>query len=223
MTRAENREAIELELEGFTRGRVPKELRRRQLLDLGGELFAERGFAATSMDDLAERAGVSKPVIYSIFGSKEGLFVEMVDQLGHELSQAVTEAVEGQLTPAGLLSAGSLAFFRFIADRKDEWQMVFGTVGTMGVGDDAAARKLHEVRVRQDGLVRAVLMAHVADRDIKADEVELDALARAINGAFEGLVGWWPEHPEFTAEQLTDLLINLILPGLERLAEERSA
>ena len=62
------------QVEGFQHGRVPRPVRERQLLELAEALFAERGYAGASMDELARRAGVTKPVVYELFGSKDGLF-----------------------------------------------------------------------------------------------------------------------------------------------------
>jgi len=62
-------------IEDFQHGRVPRELRERQLLELAEELFGERGYAGASMDELARRAGVTKPVVYELFGSKDSVSV----------------------------------------------------------------------------------------------------------------------------------------------------
>src|SRR3954462_14623649 len=72
----------------FRHGRVPRAVRERQLVELGEELFAERGFAKASMDELARRAGVTKPVIYELFGSKEGLFRACLEGLALRLPAA---------------------------------------------------------------------------------------------------------------------------------------
>ena len=87
--RNERLAAIEQELAGHPHRRVPRDLRRRHLLELATELFSERGFEAASMDGFAQRAGVSKPVIYDQFGSKEGLVVAVVDAMGIELNEAI--------------------------------------------------------------------------------------------------------------------------------------
>ena len=75
-------------IEDFRHGRVPRAVRQRQLVELGEELFAERGFAKASMDELARRAGVTKPVIYELFGSKEGLFNACLEGLALRLARA---------------------------------------------------------------------------------------------------------------------------------------
>src|SRR5512132_657322 len=79
----------------FRHGRVPRAVRERQLVELGEELFAERGFAKASMDELARRAGVTKPVIYELFGSKDGLFEACLEGLAMRLAESIAEAARG--------------------------------------------------------------------------------------------------------------------------------
>src|SRR3954465_10225971 len=107
-------------IEDFRHGRVPREVRERQLVELGEERFAERGFAKASMDELARRAGVTKPVIYELFGSKEGLFEACREGLALRLAESIAEAARGADSVGGVsapdpearLRAGGLAFLR---------------------------------------------------------------------------------------------------------------
>ncbi|MBM4363784.1 MAG: helix-turn-helix transcriptional regulator, partial [Deltaproteobacteria bacterium] len=101
------------EVAAYPHGRVPREVRRRQVVALAEELFGERGFQAASMDELARRAGVSKPVIYDLVGSKEELFHEVLARESAELAARVEAAVEGEAVREQKLHAGALAFFRF--------------------------------------------------------------------------------------------------------------
>src|SRR5919109_5307908 len=113
-------------IEEFRHGRVPRAVRERQLVELGEQLFAERGFAKASMDELARRAGVTKPVIYELFGSKEGLFRACLEGLALRLAEEIAEAARGAdeagpgaseaggaPDPEARLRAGGLAFLRF--------------------------------------------------------------------------------------------------------------
>src|ERR687884_1552239 len=106
-------------IEDFRHGRVPREVRQRQLVELGEQLFAERGFARASMDELARRAGVTKPVIYELFGSKEGLFEACLEGLAMRLAEQIAEAARGTdrhgkaPDAEARLRAGGPAFLRF--------------------------------------------------------------------------------------------------------------
>src|SRR6201991_1502436 len=78
-----------------SRVRMTGTQRREQLLDVGRTLFAERGFEATSIEEIAARAGVSKPVVYEHFGGKEGLYAVVVDREMEHLLETVTQSLVG--------------------------------------------------------------------------------------------------------------------------------
>src|SRR5688500_19308903 len=99
-------------IEDFRHGRVPRPLRERQLVELGEQLFAERGFAKASMDELARRAGVTKPVIYELFGSKDGLFRACLEGLALRMAESIADAARAHTEPEARLRAGGLAFLQ---------------------------------------------------------------------------------------------------------------
>lgn len=173
------------------------------------------------MDELAARAGVSKPVIYDQFGSKEGLLVAVIEAMGIELADAVRTAVADRTDPEDLLRSGSLAFFRFVRERRGTFQMAFGAVRTIDPSADAVTAKIAEIRARQDGLVEAAIAATARSLGGEPDPLELGAITRGLNGVYEGMVDWWAEHPDIEPEQLTDWVVALVLPGLERMSSDR--
>jgi AcrR family transcriptional regulator len=211
--------ALESEIAALPHRRVPRDLRRRHLLALATQLFSERGFEAASMDELALRAGVSKPVVYDQFGSKEGVIVAVIDQVGIELSQAIGVAVAGRTDPEDLLRAGSLAFFRFAAERRGIFSMAFGGVRAVDARSAQVAEKVAEIRARQDALVAAAIAATTVALGKERDPLEISAITRGLNGVYEGLVEWWDDHPGVPPEQLTEWVIALVLPGLQAMSE----
>jgi AcrR family transcriptional regulator len=106
--------------------RLPAEQRRRQLLDVACRVFAERGFHATSMDDVATRAGVTKPVLYQHFPSKRALFVELLDELGHELLRELAVATSAAHTGRERVEQGFAAYFRFVTGNEAAFRVLFG-------------------------------------------------------------------------------------------------
>ena len=200
----------------FRHGRVPRELRRQQLVELGEELFAERGFTKASMDELARRAGVTKPVIYELFGSKDGLFEACLEGLAVRLAEAIAEAARGadeagrggapptSADPEARLRAGGLAFLRFAADNRVAYELLYE-----GRFSEAAVR----VRRRQAALILE-LMREIAPDDV--DPRELEVAANAVNSAYEGVAHWMWDHPEMDVERLADWTVELLLPGLRR-------
>jgi AcrR family transcriptional regulator len=106
--------------------RLPAEQRRRQLLDVACGVFAERGFHATSMDDVASAAGVTKPVLYQHFPSKRALFVELLDDVGHQLLGELAIATGAATSGRERVEAGFTAYFRFVTGNEAAFRLLFG-------------------------------------------------------------------------------------------------
>jgi AcrR family transcriptional regulator len=191
----------------FPHGRVPRAIRERQLLELAEALFAERGYAGASMAELARRAGVTKPVVYDVFGSKEGLYLACVGRSADLLRTSVSEATRAAEGVEGKLRAGGLAFLRFAVEHRVAWDVLF--LSPDGRFADAAQR----IRRGQAALV-AELFTEVAGQDV--DPTALDTIATFVNGGYEALAGWAFEHPETPLEDLADLFVAVLAPGLQR-------
>ena len=194
------------QVEDFKHGRVPRPVRERQLLELAEALFAERGYAGASMDELARRAGVTKPVVYELFGSKDGLFGACVDRSIERLAADISTAVRAEDEPEARLRAGGLAFIRFAAGNRVAWDLM-----SMGGSFEEKARA---VRSSQAELIRE-LMAEMARDDV--DQRELEVAAHAVNAAYEGVAHWMWDHPDVQIEQIADWIADMLLPGLRRL------
>jgi AcrR family transcriptional regulator len=197
-------ESAHARIEDFAHGRVPREVRERQIVELAEELFSERGYQGASMDELARRAGVTKPVVYELFGSKDGLFRACLERSAERLASVVADAVRAASEPAARVRAGGLAFLRFAADNRVAWELMME-----GRFSDAAV----EVRGRQARLVHELLLEKAPD---DVDPRELELAAHAVNSAYEGVAHWMWEHPDVPLEQLADWTVELLLPGLRR-------
>jgi len=106
--------------------RLPAEQRRRQLLDVACTVFAERGFHATAMDDVASAAGVTKPVLYQHFPSKRALYVELLDDVGFQLLHALSDATSAATSGRERVEAGFTEYFRFVTRNEAAFRVLFG-------------------------------------------------------------------------------------------------
>jgi AcrR family transcriptional regulator len=208
-------------IEDFRHGRVPRALRQRQLVELAEQAFSERGYARTSMDELARRAGVTKPVIYELFGSKDGLFRACVDRAIERMGASIAEAVRAETEPEDRLRAGGLAFLRFARANRVAWDLMALQVASRKHSARPSARgfalteQAQAARRDQAQLIRT-LMQEIAPAD--ADPKELEAVAYAVNSAYEGAAHWMWEHPDVPVEQVAEWIVALLLPGLRRFA-----
>lgn len=196
--------SADTDLSAFRHGRVPRLVRERQLLALAEDLFAERGFSATSMDELARRAGVSKPVIYGRVGSKDHVFRACMDRVAEDMAERVVEAVRVETDPRRRLTAGARAWFAFIAERRALWTAL------LGGGDTPLGAEAAEIRRRQARVIAGLLAEDAA----QPSAVLFDAVAHLIVGAFEAIGRWSADHPELGPEALGELCTAVLFPGL---------
>jgi len=107
--------------------RLPADRRREQLLEVALELFARRGFNATTMDDIAEAAGVTKPLLYQHFASKRALYLELVDSVAHTMLEAIGKAVAAAGGPRQQVEGGFAAYFHLVVTHADAFRLLFGS------------------------------------------------------------------------------------------------
>ncbi|MDO5499057.1 MAG: TetR/AcrR family transcriptional regulator [Propionibacteriaceae bacterium] len=105
--------------------RMPRDQRRLQLLDVAGRVFAAKGYHNAAMDDIAEAAGVSKPVLYQHFPSKLDLYLALVDRAAEEIVELVRSAIAGETDNAHKVSAALATFYEFVAQSGKQFRFVF--------------------------------------------------------------------------------------------------
>ena len=106
--------------------RLPAEQRRTQLLEVAIELFAEHGFHATSMEDIADAAGVTKPVLYQHFPSKRALYRELIDDVDAQLTDRLVIATASAATGRERVQGGFEAYFHFVSEHRAAFRLLFG-------------------------------------------------------------------------------------------------
>jgi AcrR family transcriptional regulator len=105
------------------RPRLAASARRAQLVDVGRVVFAKRGYEATSVEEIAERAGISKPIVYEHFGGKEGLYAVIVDREVEHIVASIVEAISSG-TPRERVEQAALAFLRYVQERPEGFAML---------------------------------------------------------------------------------------------------
>lgn len=195
---------------GSTRSlRLPREARRAQLLDAATEVFTTRGYYSSSMDDIAETAGVSKPVLYQHFASKLELYLALVDQACEELTAHVTAALETQDRGADRVVATMAAFYNYVSESSRQFRFVFESDLT---GERQVRDRIWQVH---DELSDAVAQVITTDTDVAAKPAKL--LAISLVGIAEVSARYWVRNS--TDEQLslaeaTDLVSTLAWRGI---------
>ena len=162
--------------------RLPAPRRRQQLLDVARRVFANRGFHPTSMNDIADAAGVTKPVLYQHFRSKRQLYLVLLDDVGGQLLAAIAEATSAAPGPREQVEAGFRAYFRFVADNEDAFNVLFGG-GTQR--DEEFNDKVRQV---EEAIAEAI--AELIDVE-GLDKESRRLLAHGLVGLAEGTSRHW--------------------------------
>lgn len=174
--------------------------RREQLLEVALEVFARAGYHGASMNDVAEAAGVTKPVLYQHFESKRELYQALLDEVGTRLLNAITSATAGQVDGRTQTEQGFRAYFRWVADDHDAFRLLYGS-GTRRDEEFAQA-------VRKVTASTATAIAPLIAVDID-DEHRL-TIAHAVVGLAEGASRRLVERgddfdPDALARHISDL------------------
>ncbi|MEU2224099.1 TetR/AcrR family transcriptional regulator [Streptomyces sp. NPDC018347] len=201
--------------------RMPRAVREQQMLDAAVRIFGQRGYMAASMDEIAELAGVSKPLVYLYLNSKEDLFTACIRREAAALTAAVRAGV-GQGLPADRrLWTGLRAFFAHTAEHPDGWSVLHLQARTHGepFAAEAAAMRAEIVAF----VTRLVAVAaREAHRDPGLPEREVAGLAEALVGAAESLATWANATPGVTARQAAATLMDFAWSGLGSLMSGRT-
>jgi AcrR family transcriptional regulator len=178
--------------------------RRAQLLEVAGEAFAEHGYHGASMEQLAEAAGVSKPVLYQHFSSKHELYLAVVRDAVGEMEEVVRGALEGTADNRTRIHGAIAAYFDFVETRR--FQLLFGS------GELADAEVRAEVEAAEERLAATVGALIASDAGLSGTAAHY--LATAVRGlAMEG-ARWWVEHPDVDRDEAVRLLARLVWRGL---------
>ncbi len=182
-----------------------------QTLGAAHELFAERGYAAVTMDEIAAAVGVTKPLLYNYFGNKERLYIACMERAGDSLIATIAAAVGKTENPGDALGAGVRAFFSFLDTDRAAWAVLFDE--TLPHGGEVFER-VAAYRGQILDLVSASLLAQFPMRRREAVKTEIEAIATALLGAAEALARWWLRTEAISAEDAAELLVSTVEPGL---------
>lgn len=196
---------------------MPRAEREREMLRAAARVFGERGYHGASMDEIATRAGITKPMLYSYFDSKEGLFTACGEAAAGLLKERVRQAAANrELGPDQRLWHGLVSVFTFIGEHRELWFAFNEPAGA------SAPARAGEVAARGREVVTAlleeVLIAGAIGEGIGADAAAQAApLAHALTGSVLAMAGWWLRHPEEPAELQALRVMNFAWAGFERL------
>lgn len=184
--------------------------RREQLIGVGRSIFAERGFEATTVEEIAAKAGVSKPVVYEHFGGKEGLYAVVVDREMGTLLGAVTTALSGGGTTRAVVESAAMALLDYIESSTDGFRILVRD-SPAGQSTGSFASLIGDIATQVEHLLAAEF--HARKLDPKAAPIYAQMLVGMV-----ALTGqWWLEHRRYKKAVVAAHLVNLAWNGLTTL------
>jgi AcrR family transcriptional regulator len=191
---------------------VPRPEREESILAEATERFARSGYAGTSVADIAAGAGISKPLIYQYFGSKDGLFLACLHHVAGPMLERLEVAWQHEDNTVLSRVATLGAVFDSLEPQRVAWLLLFDE--TMpDTGPIAEAAKAYRARTMQ---VAASGSARFLEARGINDLLDTSALSAVWTGLVNSLVLWWLEHPDVTAAQMTERCRRLMTAVVEQ-------
>ena len=185
--------------------RLSADARREQILDVAIDVFGRAGYYGASMNDIAEAAGVTKPVLYQHFDSKSDLYSALLDEVGHRLLSAIAKATAEAADGKEQTERGFQAYFRWVADHHNEFTLLFGSSARHDGEFSAQLRRItNEAAEAIAGLI-----------DVDMDPEHRHTIAHGLVGLAEGVsrrlvaVG-----DEFDPDEIDSVVSGLAWAGL---------
>ena len=186
--------------------------RRAQLLDIGREVFADVGYEAASIEEIAKRARITKPVVYEHFGGKEGLHAVVVDREIRTLVGSITQALEGD-HPRVLLEQAALTFLTYIEEEPEGFKVLLRD-SPVTASRGSLASVIGDIAEQ----VQDILVTELSNRGF--DPKVAPIYARALVGMVVLVGQWWMDVKKPDKKIVATHLVNLAWNGLKDLQKE---
>ena len=187
--------------------RLAREARKEQLLDIAEDLFVRLGYAATSIEDVARSADISRPIVYEHFGTKEGIYLACVRRARNSYEQLLVAAFAPAAATRVQLAAAADAFFRLLEENPKRWQLLFGSNAVL---PGEYQQELAELRFGTIDQIAAVLRPSLPT----LSETQLQAIAHSVSGVGERLGHWWLRRPELSRADLVAHFVDFVWSGM---------
>ena len=188
-------------MQASDRKRLPPLERRSLIEDAAARLFAEQGYAATRLDQVAAAANVTKPVLYRHFESKQALYLALLRKHAEQLPRFV-DPVVGDEPLIARLPAILDGWFAYVEERPHAWQMIFR--------DTTGEEEIQAFRRQVQEQARTVLVDLLrAQPGLAIPERELEPMAELLRTAMAGLALWWLDHPTVPRPVLVELVTRM--------------
>jgi AcrR family transcriptional regulator len=190
--------------------------RREAILDAALDEFSVNGYHETSLEGVAERAGISKALIYEHFNSKRDLHGALLGRYVHVLLERVIGAIATADPPEDRLRNGADAMLSFVEENREPWRLIVRSPADAGI-EASVGHVQSEIAQSIASLMQADITPELEEGFGDA-HFEIEMAAQQIVGALRGLANWWDNHRDVPRERLLATHMDLVWMGLERLS-----
>jgi AcrR family transcriptional regulator len=192
------------------RRRLSAAERRERILAAAQEVFAQRGYHGSSLDDIAKASGTSKALIYEHFESKQQLHEMLIQEHAEELARRFTANAAAGLVGEERLRTGVDVFFGWVEERREAWQALF-----RDAADPELAPLIDRLQAQATGAIVALVPGGADGEAVDGQAVEM--YAQLTSGACQALANWWAAHPDVPRSVLVDRVMDVVWDGMSRL------
>jgi AcrR family transcriptional regulator len=184
--------------------------RREIILEAALEHFAKVGFRGANLDEIASRSGVTKPVLYDHFASKEDLFLEALKRVRGELLFLGKEILEIKGEPEAQIRATVLGFFAFVQQKPASIRVLL----SVARGEPALEAAATQIQDEVTAAILSLFQGLIRQKLTKGQTQQLYMQIEFIKQGMHSMAEWWPTHPHLSKEQLTDAVMSVAWNGL---------
>ena len=197
------------------RRRLPSDVRRERILEAATEVFAERGYDATSFGDIATAAGITRPVIYDHFKDKEALHLLLLERERDRILEQVKVELVADDTPEQRVFRALDTFFAYVETHPYAWRMLFRETA----GDSRMAEVQRQIQGEAHLAVATMLAKERGSKMLSGRDrqLRLEMLAALWGSATNGLARWWYDHRDVPRRKVVDTAMDALWLGVERL------
>ncbi len=185
---------------------VPRAERERQILAIASVAFGTHGFVGTNVADVARAAGISKPLVYAYFGSKEGLYAACLDRAGELLGDEIERVARGDVVGLERGVRTLEGMFDVLEDQRHVWRLLHDR-SAPSTPEVAAVVAAHTDRIHalaHEGVSELLALAGVRDA------LDVSAMTATWLGIVDSLMDWWVAHPEQSAADMVERVTRLV-------------
>ena len=185
---------------------VPRAERERQILAVASVAFGTHGFVGTNVADVARAAGISKPLVYAYFGSKEGLYAACLDRAGELLGDEIERVARGDVVGLERGVRTLEGMFGVLEDQRHVWRLLHdrSAPSTPEVATVVAAHTDRIHALAHEGVSELLALAGVRDA------LDVSAMTATWLGIVDSLMDWWVAHPEQSAADMVERVTRLV-------------